>query len=280
MKFENLFGMGSGYVLDFSNRTFQEFILSSVGVNIWDETYSYGSGSKANRLRAFIQKESDNLAGRLLSEMLEYWKTKKIINNFPIQPNEQILFVDCKNASNRLLGKETNVQSSTVNTEDEFINKEFKSLSLEKLGLESAIINVLNQRLDETRKCLQSKSPLAVIFLCGSTLEGLLLGIALQKPQGFNESRVSPKDKNGKVLPFHEWSLSSLIDAAHSLSLLDEDVKKFSHALRDFRNYIHPYEQTSSGSNPSEHTAKICWQVLQAGISQLSVNNKRDSVNG
>ena len=28
---ERLFGMGSGYVLDFSNRTFEEFILDSTG---------------------------------------------------------------------------------------------------------------------------------------------------------------------------------------------------------------------------------------------------------
>ncbi|MDD2889340.1 MAG: hypothetical protein PHE49_01700 [bacterium] len=61
-----------------------------------------------------------------------------------------------------------------------------------------------------------------------------------------------------------------IIDVAHSLDLIDEDVKKFSHTLRDFRNYIHPHLQMSSSFNPNEHTAKICWQVLQASIYQLS----------
>ena len=53
MKLEKIFGMGSGYVLDFSNRTFGEFILENVGIDIFLSKYDYMSGSKANRLGAF-----------------------------------------------------------------------------------------------------------------------------------------------------------------------------------------------------------------------------------
>lgn len=48
-----------------------------------------------------------------------------------------------------------------------------------------------------------------------------------------------------------------------------EDVRKFSHTLRDFRNYIHPFQQMSSGLTPNESTAKICMQVLQVALSQI-----------
>jgi len=51
-KLEKLFGMGGGYVLDFSNRTFQEFVADIAGRDIFDQKYEYASGSKANRLRA------------------------------------------------------------------------------------------------------------------------------------------------------------------------------------------------------------------------------------
>lgn len=34
-KFEKLFDMGSGYVLNFSNRTFEEFILDATGKGIY-----------------------------------------------------------------------------------------------------------------------------------------------------------------------------------------------------------------------------------------------------
>lgn len=36
-KVEQLFDMSSGYVLDFSNRTFMNFVLESVAIDIYDE---------------------------------------------------------------------------------------------------------------------------------------------------------------------------------------------------------------------------------------------------
>ena len=72
-KFEKLFGMKSGYVMDFSDRTFQEFVGDAVGIDIYDEKYNYGSGSKANRLRGFWEVESNYKTGQLLGKLLEYW---------------------------------------------------------------------------------------------------------------------------------------------------------------------------------------------------------------
>lgn len=36
MKFEKLFEMSSGYVLDFTDRTFQEFVFDAIGLNFYD----------------------------------------------------------------------------------------------------------------------------------------------------------------------------------------------------------------------------------------------------
>lgn len=158
-------------------------------------------------------------------------------------------------------------------TEDEFVSKEFKGLSISQLGFDSIITSVLEQRLEEIKKCLIAKASLAVVFLCGSTLEGILLGVALTYPQEFNRASASPK-KDGKVYQFHEWTLSNYIDVAHEIGLLEEDVKKFSHTLRDFRNYIHPYQQMNTKFNPHEHTALISWQVLQAAIYEIGRNKR------
>jgi len=62
----------AGYVLDFSNRTFAEFVRDSTGRDIYDSHYDYGSGSKANRLRAFWQKEENDVVGKLMSDLLDY----------------------------------------------------------------------------------------------------------------------------------------------------------------------------------------------------------------
>jgi hypothetical protein len=71
-KIEQFLGMASGYVLDFSNRTFAEFVLDSTGRDIFDSRYEYASGSKANRLRAFWQKEENAVVGKLLGDLLDY----------------------------------------------------------------------------------------------------------------------------------------------------------------------------------------------------------------
>jgi len=160
--------------------------------------------------------------------------------------------------------------SSVEIKEDEFLKREFSEISLEKIGLDVVVTDTLKYRFAEIKKCLSVDAPLSVIFLAGSALEGILLGIASKYPKEFNQSKSSPKDKEGKVKQFPNWTLSNYIDVAYDVGLLMEDVKKFSHSLRDFRNYIHPYEQMSSGFNPDSHTAKICWQVLKAAIYQLS----------
>ncbi len=169
-----------------------------------------------------------------------------------------------------------NFESGPEIKEDDFLKKEFSEISLDKLGLDGVITDVLSIRFEEIKKCLTAKAPMSVIFLSGSSLEGILLGFALKYPSKFNSSFLAPKNKEGKIKQFHEWTLNSFIDVAHDLGLLKDDVKKFSHSLRDFRNYIHPYEQVSSKFNPDEHTAKICWNVLKAAIFQLTTNKIKD----
>ncbi len=103
LKLEKFLQMGEGFVLDFSNRTFQEFVLDSVGIDVYDDKYWYHSGSKANRLRAFWKQESNYLVGRLLAELLEYWKTQKALHHAGTSEEEQELAGECRRISERLL---------------------------------------------------------------------------------------------------------------------------------------------------------------------------------
>jgi Abortive infection C-terminus len=67
-RFEQLLGMSSGYVLNFSNRTFHEFTLDNIGREIGDGNLN----SKANRLRGFWQQEGNGAVGKLMGAMLDY----------------------------------------------------------------------------------------------------------------------------------------------------------------------------------------------------------------
>ena len=73
-KLELELGMGSGYVLSFSNRTFEEFFREVVGVQIYDSRFDLGSGSKANRMRAFWQVATDEQLRLLFNGLLEAWE--------------------------------------------------------------------------------------------------------------------------------------------------------------------------------------------------------------
>lgn len=97
-KLERILEMGGGYVLDFSNRTFAEFVVDSTGLDIYDERYDYGSGSKANRLRAFWATEADQTVGKLLTDLLEYRR------DLGIPQGQETLFEDSQRISQRLLG--------------------------------------------------------------------------------------------------------------------------------------------------------------------------------
>lgn len=69
---EKLFQMNGGYVLNFTNRTFQEFIADAVKKDIDDKKYSTSSSSKAGRLREFWRLESNYVVGSLTQKMAEY----------------------------------------------------------------------------------------------------------------------------------------------------------------------------------------------------------------
>lgn len=158
-------------------------------------------------------------------------------------------------------------------SEQDFLAIDFSLIDLSKLSLESTLVPVIQQRIDEITKSIECNLPLSAVILCGSTLEGILLGLAQKNPKAFNQSATAPK-KDGKVKSLQDWTLDNLINVSCELGFIDLDVKKFSHALKDFRNFIHPYEQMMNNFNPTMDTAKISAQVLKAAISQLNRNHK------
>lgn len=262
---EKILRMGDGYVLDFSDPTFGEF-FSRYKIDIHGSKYQTYGTSKAKKLRAFWEREADDIVYPVLKEMLASYEADCELNGKDI---DEPILKKAKTIVGRLGGK-TSTQAPIADNIDEFLNHEFSIPNIDKLPIENQVAVIISSRLSEARLALSAKAYLSVIFLCGSVLEGVLLGVAQKNPKIFNLSKVSPKDMEGKVKPFHDWSLSQLIDASCEIGLLKPDIKKFSHGLRDFRNYIHPYQQMVSGFTPDEHTAKVCFQVLKAALASLA----------
>lgn len=267
---ESLLGMQSGYVLDFSNSTFYQFFWNNFKINIDLPKYSSYGDSKAKRLRAFWDIEDNQIVGEVLIELIEVSKSVNLTQGKQLTNNEIELQNKALLIAKSLLGikNQNDIFEETV---DDFLNKDFADVSLEKLKIDSSVIEILDSRIKEIKNSIKSKSALSCVILCGSVLEGILLGIASSKAKDYNQCSISPKNKNTqKVLPLNEWTLANFIDVSHNLGFLGLDVKKYSHSLRDFRNYIHPYQQMYSRFSPDIDTAKISWQVLKAAINDLS----------
>ena len=261
---EGALQMGDGYVLDYSDKTFGEF-FERHGVNIHGPQYrTYGS-SKAKKLRSFWDQEPDALVGQVLSNMLDEYEAEceiigKDVNGPLLKKTRGILM--------RLL--EGVQEANRVNATRSFLSQEFAIPSIQNLPVEPAVASIIESRLHEVRTALKAGAYLSVVVLCGSILEGVLLGSAQKDPATFNKSSASPKAKDGRVKRFHDWTLSEFIAVASDIGVLKPDVQKFSFGLRDFRNYIHPYQQLSSKFTPDEHTARVCFQVLKAALASVA----------
>jgi len=72
MFLDDLFEMGGGYVLNFSNSTFSRFFADELNVDIDDPMYAEQGGSKGKRLRCFLQKVDVPTVIRTLKALWEY----------------------------------------------------------------------------------------------------------------------------------------------------------------------------------------------------------------
>ena len=261
---EKLLDMGGGYVLDYSDASYGEFFKRHA-INIHGPKYQTYGTSKAKKMRAFWEQEPDPVVGKVLSEMMDSCEADGELNGRDI---DRPVLEKARGIANRLLGEKA--KPAEAPNEESFLDREFTIPNVGKLPIDAPVVPIVEARLKEARVAIKAGASLSVIFLCGSVLEAVLLGAAQQSPARFNTAKASPRSDSGDVRKFHEWSLAQLIDVASELGMLKPDVKKFGHGLRDFRNYIHPYQQLASKLSPDQHTAKVCFQVLKAALADVA----------
>ena len=95
-KLEQLFGMSSGYVLDFSDRTFGDLFIDVASTDIHSEKYRSEGTSKARKLREFWRLEPDPLVGTTLLALLDH--CEEVSNT-----SQESLIDECRRIASRLL---------------------------------------------------------------------------------------------------------------------------------------------------------------------------------
>lgn len=257
-KLEQLFDMSGGYVLDFSNGSFSSFVESCLGF----DPYSRYTGSKAVILRHIWLEESMDDVAALNRELLEYWHLAKLAANEELTPFEQQTYADLVST----FAEPDDASAASL----DFLSKDLSEIDLSALPSELTAQQVIAARLAEIERCLAADSPLAVIFLVGSTLEGLLMELALAHGNDYSASVAAPTLRDGGPKPLHTWTLSELITVSRALGVIGEDVLKHADQVRNFRNYIHPRQQLRENFEPRMITAQIAQQVLLAALADLA----------
>lgn len=191
------FGMSSGYVLNFSNRTFDEFFTEIVGVSIFDTTYNQGSGSKANRMRAFWKVGTDDQVISCLNGLIEGWD---IYANTPLKDST-------KNLLNKIILK---LGGSIQNAEA--YSKEQEISSIDKN---------LSHRLFEELINLSSLPSQKRGFAFEKFLEGLFAAYGLSPKPSF---RLTGEQIDGSFALNHE---TYLLEAKWHNPLLEQLIYMF-----------------------------------------------------
>lgn len=202
--------------------------------------------------------------------MLEYRRLAEDIGNYAPGPADLA-------ATDRRLSEEVIEQlrpllepsERLAREEAAFLAKDVGAIDVFDVDVPVDFQMVIADRLEEIEICFENHAMLAVVILCGSTLEGLLYEVAKKHPAEYNRTLAAPQ-RDGKVRPLSEWSLNDLLHTSRELGVLGEDVSKFAHSVREFRNYIHPQQQVKEGFRPRPVTAQIAHQVLRAAIDDLN----------
>lgn len=270
---EKLFQMSDGYVINFTNQSMQEFFKDTLDINIYDECYSHRGGSKANRIRGFWDIEDDLMVGNSIIKLVEYIETGIDLENLSPDDYKPELIAKCRQIGNKLLGDQNFTVDKDSSEVKAFMRQDFDDITTAIGTIEADVKEVIKQRITEMEAIL-TVAPLAAILLIGSTLEGILLDIKEKNSVIFTEGKAALIDKNISVSD--KWSLNDLINVACETGFIKEDVKAFSHSLRQFRNYIHPKKQAKAKFYPDKDSANICFQVLKAAITQIY--NKQNGI--
>ncbi|MEH0166694.1 restriction endonuclease [Roseateles microcysteis] len=80
---DDVFDMGGGYVLDFSDRTFAIFFAEELNIDIDDPVYARNGSSKAKRLRCFLQTANKAVVLQALKALWEYREAVRIRTRKP-----------------------------------------------------------------------------------------------------------------------------------------------------------------------------------------------------
>ncbi|WP_104911072.1 restriction endonuclease [Pseudomonas sp. LG1D9] len=134
---DSIFDMGGGYVLDFSNRTLDEFFMEELEIDISHEMFSKDGTSKARRVRCLLQNADHSTVARVLEALWKYRRTIRADSNAT---------EDVVNAEGRFLSLLESIRSPGQHAQ--VVQNPFAAATVIDQG---AVLDALKQRLYDLR---------------------------------------------------------------------------------------------------------------------------------
>lgn len=214
---EELFGMSTGYVIDFSNNTLQRFIGNITGIDIYTDPGYTEYCSKANKLRQVWNDESDDVVGELLVALLDYLEDYELKHNtltdYKRKKISQMLVV-----ANRLKGNSANIVLPTPQEE------------------------TLNVLLGDINSALSRKRPELVLDRLHTFSSKYLRQIC-------SDNNIAVIDNNGDYYPLHslagmlkkKYEQDSLFQSTFTLIAIRNSISLFDqyNSIRNNQSYAH-----------------------------------------
>lgn len=217
---EELFGMRSGYVLDFSNNSFSRFVGEVINLDIYNGPGYEEYVSKANKLRQIWDTEPDSVVGVLIEALLSYFEDYQLKHN-KLTEYEKKKIGEMQIVASRLKGNTPHItlpkkQEETLQTLLEDINI---SLSRNKPDL------VLDRLHTFSTKLLRQ--------IC-------------------EDNKITTIDDKGNNLPLHslagmlrkKYEQDGIFQSAFTLTAIQNSISLFDkyNAVRNEQSYAHDNE--------------------------------------
>ncbi len=155
------------------------------------------------------------------------------------------------------------------------LSQEAVSSPFRDLGFDPEFTANLQFRWEEAARCRAARAWLAVTVLHGSILEAILLAALRQNDAEAKASSKWPKNAGVGPDALDALGLSSLLNIAADIGLIEPTLAGYGHALRDTRNLIHPLKQIKENKYPDTTIADISTRVVQGVIASLSGEARR-----
>lgn len=211
---DDLFDMGHGYVLDFTNQTFAEFFADELGVAIYEPRWEGGGTSKAKRLRYFLRNSPPRTVIKTLTALWEYREAaRRRAGRDDDVPNAESQFYGL---IDRLGGKrpqaaEPSGKSTLFATLDQSVSDALKAELLQVSGLEPQPRGYAFEKFLQALFDANDLRARASFRLAGEQIDGSfeLSGETYLLEAKWTAARVGASDLrafNGKVTDKASWS--------------------------------------------------------------------------